>query len=204
MAKIQKVDYEDIPKKASAMREKGKELNTELTSAYKSVKDMHADWYGKRYNSLVKEFNKITSKINDMLKLVITDIPYTLETVANNYSQADQGKNATSAKKESIKKVENINESTDVGMKFVTSNVNTTKTKISKNFKNATTKMNEIETEYNKISWDSEASAAFKSKFKKLKSDIVSSFDDIESSFTKLMNQTVQDIDSAEKSNTVK
>lgn len=203
MAKIQKVDYEKIPKNAQQMRAHGKELNTELTNAYQSVKDMHKDWYGKRYNALVKQFNKLTSQINDMLKIVVTDVPYALETIANNYSQADQGKNATSAKQESIKKITNIEESTDVGMRFVSSSVTSTQSKISKNFKSATEKMNTIEGEFKKISWESEAATAFQSKFNKLKKEIVTSFNDIEKSFTKLMNETKDDIEKAEKSNTV-
>lgn len=204
MAKIQNVDYEAIPKQAKQMRAYGKELNTEITAAYKSVADMHTSWYGKRYNALVKEFNKITSNINELLSLVVTEIPYTLETVANNYSQADRGSNATSATKETPKKITNINISSDVGMKFLTAQVNSVQTSVSKNFKNAKTKMNTIETEYRKIKWNSEASEAFKAKFTKLKKQIITAFDDIDSSFTKLMNQTKDDIQKAESANTVK
>lgn len=204
MAKIQNVDYEAIPKQAKQMRQYGKELNTEITTAYKSVSDMHTSWYGKRYNDLVKEFNKITSNINELLTLVVTDIPYTLETIANNYSQADKGSKATTAVKESPKKITNISISNDVGMKFLTEQVSTVQSNVSKNFQNAKAKMNTIQTEYGKIKWQSEASEAFKTKFTKLKNDITKAFEDIDSSFTKLMNQTKEDIQKTETANTVK
>lgn len=130
MAKIQSVDYLDLPKKAKDMRAKGQKLNTEMTNAYKSIENMHKDWYGKRYNSLVTEFNKLTPQINEMLKLVVTDIPYAIETVANNYSQADRGQNATAAQQTACKKISNIATKNDTGMRFITSSVEGTKNSI--------------------------------------------------------------------------
>ena len=69
MAKIQNVDYERIPGQATQMRSEGQVLNTELKSAYESINLMRNFWYGKRYDSLVKEFNEIKSSIN--LSIVI-------------------------------------------------------------------------------------------------------------------------------------
>ena len=91
----------------------------------------------------------------------------------------------------------------DVGMKFVTSNVESVQKSVSTNFKNAKDQMNKIQAEYTKIKWQSEASEAFKSKFNKLKQNIISSFENIESQFTKLMTQTKNDIEKTEKANTV-
>lgn len=203
MAKIQNVDYEAMPKQAKQMRTYGQQLNTQMTNAYKSIEDMHSSWYGKRYNELVKQFNSLTSKINEMLKLVVTEIPYALETVANNYSEADKGTKATAAQKTAPKKVTTLTIHQDVGMKFVTSNVEAVQKKVSNNFKNAKDQMNKIQTEYSKIKWQSEASEAFKSKFSKLKQNIITSFENIEKQFSSLMNQTKKDIEKTEKANTV-
>ena len=85
MAKIQTVDYEAIPQKASNMRDLGMQLNNELKTAYQSIADMHNSWYGKRYCSLALDFNAMTPSLNEMLNLVVGEIPYALETVANNY-----------------------------------------------------------------------------------------------------------------------
>ena len=204
MAKIMNVDYEAMPNQAKQMRAQGKELNNELVGAYKKISDMHKCWYGKRYNSLVKEFNDVAPKINELLELVVTDIPSALETVANNYSQADKGSNVTSVSKEGPKKITTISQSNDVGMKFLTSEVSNTQKEVSNSFKKSKEKMNTIEAEYGKIKWESEAADAFKAKFKKLKADIVTAFDNIDSQFTKLMEQTKTDIQNAENANTVK
>ncbi len=203
MARIQNVDYMAMPNQAKQMRSLGQQLNTQMTTAYKSIENMHTSWYGIRYNELVKSFNNITTQLNEMLKLVVTDIPYTLETVANNYSQADRGANATSASQTMIQRISNINLSNDVGMKFITSNVADVQKNVLNNFKKAKEYMTKIGTEYNKIKWESEASEAFKSKFQSLKTSITRSFDDIMKDFTKLMNETLDDIQRAEKANTV-
>ena len=203
MAKIMNVDYEAMPNQAKQMRSEGKQLNSEMTKAYKSVGEMHNSWYGKRYNELVKSFNEMIPQINDMLTLVVQEIPYALETIANNYSQADKGANATSASNEAPNKITNLSISNDVGMKFLTSNVSSVQKQISSNFKNAKEQMNKIESAYGKIKWSSEAADAFKAKFTKLKASIVSSFENIETQFTKLITQTQQDIENAEKANTV-
>lgn len=64
--------------------------------------------------------------------------------------------------------------------------------------------MNTIESAYSKIKWQSEASEAFKARFLKLKKNIVDAFDNIESSFSKLMQQTLDDIQATENANRYK
>ena len=204
MPKISNVDYEAIPGQARQMRSYGQDLNTEITNAYKSIENMHNAWYGKRYAELVKGFNKMVTDINELLKLVVEEIPYSLETVANNYSQADQGKNTVSANKTAPKKVTQLDtHSGDVGLKFMSTEVTSVKNSVSANFSNAKAKMNSIESEYNKIKWQSEAATAFRTKFTKLKQKITNSFDEIEKQFTKLMSQAESDMEKTEKANTV-
>lgn len=203
MARIQNVDYEAMAGQAKEMRGYGRQLNNEMTKAYSNVADMHNSWYGKRYNELVKSFNEMIPQLNEMLILVVTEVPYALENIANNYSQADRGQNVTAASNEAPNKLTNLSLSNDVGMKFMTSNVYTTRQNISTNFKNAKDQMDRVESAYSKIQWQSEASEAFKSKFTKLKNDIVTAFENINTQFTKLMQQTEQDIENAEKANNV-
>ena len=203
MANIMNVDYEGIPSIAQQMRSKGEELNTELTTAYQSIADMHNAWYGKRYNELVKSFNNIVPQINEMLQLIVRDVPFALETVANNYSRADRGTNITSANYTAPQKISELTISNDVGMKFKTSAVASIQSKVTTNFKNAEEKMNTIESIYTKIQWQSEASEAFGSRFRELKTQILTAFNDIETHCTQLMNQAQEDIQSAENANTV-
>ena len=203
MAKIMNVDYEAMPGQAGQMRTHGEGLNSEMTTAYRSVADMHNAWYGKRYNELIKSFNELSPKINELLELVVGEIPFALETIANNYAQADMGANVTSANKTAPNRIVELATSNDIGMKFLTSEVTTTKTNVSNNFKKAIEKMNTIETVYNTIQWQSEAADAFKTRFTKLKSEIISAFESIDSQFTTLMEQTLSDIQSTENANTV-
>ena len=204
MANIIKVDYEAIPRQTMSMRTHGKELNAELTNAYKSIEEMHRSWFGQRYNSLVVEFNKIIPSINELLSLVVDEIPFTLDTVANNYALADRGAGVTKAAKELPQKIADINMPSDIGMGFITSEVEAVQQSVSRNFQNARDKMNLIETEYGKITWQSEAADAFKTRFQKLKTEISNSFDNLNTQFTNLMNATKEDMQKTENANTLK
>lgn len=203
MARIQTVDYERMPQQANEMREEAKILNKEMTVAYKGIDDMRKCWYGKRYNELVEAFNQMQPSINKMLELVVTAIPTTLETIANNYSQVDRGQNIVAINDETPNKIENIAESNEVGMRFLTAEVNEVKQKVSTNFTNAKELMDRIENIYSKVVWESEASEAFKSTFTSLKNEIVTSFENTNNTFKKLMEQAEQDTEKAEKANTV-
>lgn len=203
MARIDHVDYEAMPRQAKAMREYALELNSELRAAYTNIGEMYNSWYGVRYNELVKDFNELIPQINDLLKLVVTEIPFAVETVANNYAQADKGQNVTSAEETSANNIENLPITNDVGMRFMTSDVANTQRNVSAKFDSSKELMNKIESEYNRVDWQSEASESFKARFEKLKNDILSAFDNINNEFSKLMTQTQEDIENTEKSNTV-
>ena len=202
MAKIDHVDYEAMPRQAKAMREYALELNNELRTAYSNVGEMHNSWYGVRYNELVKDFNELIPQVNDLLKLVVTEIPFAVETIANNYAQADKGQNVTSAEETSANNIENLPITNDVGMRFMTAEVANTQRSVSEKFDASKELMNKIEAEYNRVEWQSEASESFKARFNKLKNDILMAFDNINNEFSKLMTQTQQDIETTEKANT--
>lgn len=203
MAKIDHVDYEAMPRQAKAMREYALELNNELRTAYSNVGEMHNSWYGVRYNELVKDFNELIPQVNDLLKLVVTEIPFAVETIANNYAQADKGQNVTSAEETSANNIENLPITNDVGMRFMTAEVANTQRSVSEKFDASKELMNKIEAEYNRVEWQSEASESFKARFNKLKNDILMAFDNINNEFSKLMTKTQQDIETTEKANTV-
>ena len=203
MAKIDHVDYEAMPRQAKAMREYALELNNELRTAYSNVGEMHNSWYGVRYNELVKDFNELIPQVNDLLKLVVTEIPFAVETIANNYAQADKGQNVTSAEETSANNIENLPITNDVGMRFMTAEVANTQRSVSEKFDASKELMDKIEAEYNRVEWQSEASESFKARFNKLKNDILMAFDNINNEFSKLMTQTQQDIETTEKANTV-
>ena len=198
MARLMEVDYEAIPAIAKRIRVLGQDLNNEVSTAYTNISNMHSSWYGKRYNELVTLFNNLIPQINDILSLAVQEIPFALETVANNYSQADTGTNVVGAERSDVKKITNLTVPSDVGMKFISAEVSNIKDTVSTNFKNAKGKMDEIESTYDQITWQSEASDAFRAKFTKLKQQIASSFEQIDVQFSKLMTEALDDVQNVE------
>ena len=203
MAKIEKVDYGDLYTQAENILVYGKDLNLILERIYSNIESMHANWYGQRYNTLLKEFNDMLPQINSLLVLVVGELPFALKTIANNYSNADIGEDVKSASKETPKDIADISIPNDVGMKFISTDVETTRTTISSDFGSAKEKMEKIQGVVNNLLWESDASATFAKKFSSIKTNIVASFENINSSFEKLMKQAQQDIQLAEKANTV-
>jgi len=203
MAKIQSVDYMAMPQQAREMRIHGKDINTQITAAYQVIRDMHKAWYGKRYNALVGEFNKIIPNLNALLQLVVGDIPFALLTVANNYAMADRGGKIVGASQEAPTKITEISASNEEGMRFMEEDVTNAKAAVTKYLQNAVDLMNNIDTDYKKITWQSEAADAFRNQFTTLKNNIVKSFMEIRTSFSNLMEQTQADIHTTENANTV-
>ena len=203
MAKILNVDYEQMPVKAGKMRETGVALNTELTSAYTSIANMHSSWYGRRYNDLVATFNEFAPVVNNMLTLVVKTVPFALENVANNYSQADRGENVRAAVETEPNRIQELATHSDVGMRFLTSEVANVQASVQKNFQTALEKLEAIQGIFNEIQWESEAATAFKAEFSSLKNQISSGIAKINSEFKSLMDQAQTDIQNAESANTV-
>lgn len=203
MSRIETVDYNDLAIKAKDIRNHAKELNEEFTKIYQAITEMHQAWYGIRYNELAKDFNELAPAVDEMLKITYGDIPFALETVANNFSQADTGSNTTSAQLTQETKMPNVPTPSDVGMRFMEVQVKETKTKVVQGFRTANEKMQEIENTYNKVTWVSESAEAFRAKFTKLKEQITKEIDEINAQYDKLMEQTIEDIRVTEEKNTV-
>lgn len=203
MAKIEVVDYKDLGQKAKQIRTQAQDLNKELLSAYQHIIDMHKSWYGKRYNDLAKDFNNLAPTINEMLKLTVSEIPFALERIANNFSKVNEGAKTTSAQQTSIKKMTNVPRPNDIGMRFITKDVNQIKKFVEDNFKKAVIKMDTIESIFYKITWKSESADAFRARFNKLKKQITNELNKINTQFAKLMQQALDDMQTTEKNNTV-
>lgn len=202
MANVIESDYQGIQRTAENIRTMGEDLNREIAKAYQSVAEMHSSWYGIRYNTLVKDFNNLIPQINRMLELVVVQIPNTLDQIAQNYSRMDT--QPLSAKTRStLQKISDLSISNDVGMRFLTGEVSEIQTKVSNNFKNSTNKMNEIESACGSMNWRSEAATAFTNEFKRIKNQISTEFENINTQFVKLMNQAIEDMEATEKANTV-
>lgn len=204
MAKIENVDYEKLPGYAKQVRTKGEELTKKVGETYKEVEAMSKSWYGTRYNELVKAFNGMKASLASMQELIQTSIPVAMETVANNYSMADKGSKVVSVNNTKPRVIPDIPQNKTPGMRFMTESVQQSKTKVSNNFKQMKDIIAQAEAVINSAPWKSQAEASFKANFKTLKNKLNTQFDQIMKDFNSSMTATINDIQSAENSNTVK
>ncbi len=197
------VQYEQIPNIVRRMRTQGQSLNTEFSNAYKSIIAMNQDWYGKRYEALAKGFIDMKQSIDNMLKIVVTELPKSLEDVANNYSQYDSGNNICTPQSTSIIPMPSISIDSKSGVRFILSGVQTTQKNVGQNFTKAVGFMNDIQKTFATITWESESANTFKKKFDELHRKVKKSIEDITDAFDKNMKSAINDIKEAERANTV-
>lgn len=202
MASISEVNYEEIPGKANEIQQQGTQLNAELSSAWNSVNELRSTWHGLRYNTLISYFNNITDSVNQLLKLVICEIPETLGTVARNYAAAD-GSSVAAVGAGSVTMIETLSDSDTSTMAYNSGNASDVQSAVNGNISNAEDYMNSIESIFTGINWQSEASEIFRQKFASLKSQIVDALTNINTQFTNLMQAAQSDIEGAESANTV-
>ena len=200
---IEEVDYNGFPRIAKDMREIAIKLNKQVNMAYSTVGVMQKSWYGPRYDDLVKIFNKMIPNFENILKLTVTDFPYTLELVANNYSTVDIGRKVTTAEKTAIQKIEKIAPSGKTTFRFLEENVITHQNNIYKDFEKILGFINDIEASYKKLNWVSASAKEFEMKFTRLKNDITNNVEDTKKQFKNLMDQAIADVARAEKANNV-
>lgn len=197
------VDYKRMPKQAQQMREQGIELNNELIKVYDNVDKMRKNWYGERYNELLKFFNALIPQINDMTKLVVDGFPSTLESISNNYSGADKGNTVTSVNTGMAKQIQKITDSPITTFGFNTIIVRDVQNQVKTGFTKSIDKMNQIESIYKGIDWNSDSANNFRNKFTKLKTEIIQAFNEINKQFKELMDKAVEDVEKSEKSSDV-
>lgn len=205
MAKIEVVDYNDMAQKAKKMRTDAQDLNKEFLLAYQHIIDMHKSWYGVRYNELAKSFNEnLAPTIHEMLKLTVTEVPFTLERVANNYSRVAERSKVTSEQETEYKKMTQIPRPIEVGTRFMTQEVENAKKSVEDNFERAKTKMNQIQDVFNRITWRSEAADSFRENFTRLKKQITENISQIMIQFRDCMQKALDDYEAAERANNIK
>lgn len=204
MAHIGNVDYMSIPGKTDQMRGVGRELNEKIQSIYDEIKELHEFWYGERYNRLVEGFNKICPTLNNIVKLIYTELPSSLDTIANNYSKLDRGMSIRAVNEELPKAIGELPIIANDGkFRFISNNVADTKQDVEAKINKAIELINEFENIYRAIDWESDAATAYKTVFEKLKEEVVTSLNNLKKEFTELMAQAEQDAKLTENTNTV-
>lgn len=199
-----KVDYESIPNQTNSIRNTALEINDRILNVYKQVAEIHIYWYGKRYNELVTKFNELVSKFNEFLKVIVSEIPYMFDKIANNFSGIDIQQNVATARKEEYRSIQEIPIFNDVGMRYLQEKVDPYQTEIISDFRSAKELMDLMEKEVEKIIVQCDGADEFRRQFRKLVSSFKQVLEDVESQFVELMNKDRAQIEEAEKLNTIK
>ena len=204
MANIGNVDYMSIPAKTDQMRGVGRELNEKMQNMYDKIRELHEFWYGERYNRLVEGFNKIRPSVNNIVELIFTKLPSSLDIIANNYSKLDRSMNIRTVSEEKPRIIEELPIMDDTGkFRFISNSVADVKQDVEAKISKAIELIDEFENVYRKIECESDAATSYKSVFARLKEEVVTSLNNLKKDFTELMLQAEQDAKLTEDTNTV-
>ncbi len=199
-----RIDYESIPNQANKIRNTALEINDRILDVYKQVADMHAHWYGKRYNELVSKFNELAPQFNKFLEVIVSQIPYMFDAIANDFSGIDIQQNVATARKKGYKSIQEIQIFNDVGMRYLQSEVDPYQTEIVSDFRSAKELMDSMQKTVEQIILQCDGADEFRSQFRNLVSSFKQVLDNVESQFVELMNKDRAQIEKAEKLNTTK
>ena len=199
------VKYEQLPGKIKSLQTAGQNLQKKFQEAYDGAKEMNKAWDGKRYTEVAKAFNNMIPNINKLVKLLVTDVPDNLGTVAKNFAKF----NGTSVSyiSQSAKTIAQIPNGNATGMKFVESNVSSCKTKINNAFSSAEKILNsDAQSAVNGILgvWSGNDANSFKNSFSTLKNNIVTQIQEIKKAVDSNIAAAISDAKSVESSNTFK
>ena len=199
-----KNDYNSMSKLAQEIRDEGKLINNSLITAYNEVKSMYdaSEWRGISYNELVGDFQKISPDLEEILKIVVQNVPYALETVANNYSVADSGSKVKPAVNEPPKKLPTLILGQTKYMQYEEGKIATRADKICKELDSVINRIDSIDAKFGKIQWEGIAADAFKVKFKNLKNKTKSALESIRKQFKQIIDTRKENMRRTEKANT--
>ena len=184
-----KIDYENMPNQSNSIRGQAIEINNKLLAIYRKISEMHICWYGKRYNELVTKFNELAPQLNLFLEAIVGEVPYMFEEIANTVSDVDIKQNVAVPQKESIQKIQALQVYDDVGMRYISKEVEDI--------------MQEIDRTVDQIKLECDGSEEFRRQFVRLSDAFQYTIGNVESQFSKLMQQDRELMEETERKNNV-
>ena len=121
-----------------------------------------------------------------------------METIANDYSKLESGMDSTSAVNIPPIRIQLLDIKNDVGMRFISSEVITIHESIKQDFEAVVNGLNEYQTLFSQIEWNSETAIVYRSKFDRIKASFINQIDDINAKFDAIIIQTEEDVENAE------
>ena len=196
-----KIEYEGFPAEAREIREKASEVNDKICGIYKMFEEMNRSWRGKRYNDLAKQCNGVIGYFDKLLQLVVTQLPFELETVANNYSLADSGSKIVGMPEQrAVKKITQVPTPDPIDVYISIKDVEDYRTNIGMAFDNVNAMINQIDTRVKHLKWEGQAAGNYKAEINNLKDQIQKSVTEIRKAFSTKMNEAMEDMKLAETS----
>lgn len=195
------IDYENIPAQSKNIRGLAREINNKLLSVYGKIAEMHVCWYGKRYNELVTNFNELVPQFNQFVDVIVGEVPYMFEKIANSISDVDVKYNVAVPQRESVQKIQLLPVIDDVGMRYISAEVDEINTNVVKLLQDAEDTMEGIKRIVEQINIDCDGSAEFKNQFSRLSDAFQYTINNVEKQFSELMKQDKELIETAEKKN---
>lgn len=196
-----KIDYENVPAQSKNIRNGAIEVNNKLLESYRKIAEMHVCWYGKRYNELVTYFNELVPQLNQFLNVIVGEVPYMFEKIANTISDVDIQQNVAVPQKESIQKLEALPLIGDVGMRYISKEVDEISNEIMQLLQAAEDSMESVKRTVDNVELECEGSAEFKNEFTTLNNAFEYVINNIKTQFTKLMQADRELMEKAEKEN---
>ena len=196
-----KIDYENVPAQSKNIRNGAIEVNNKLLESYRKIAEMHVCWYGKRYNELVTYFNELVPQLNQFLNVIVGEVPYMFEKIANTISDVDIQQNVAVPQKESIQKLEALPLIDDVGMRYISKEVDEISNEIMQLLQAAEDSMESVKRTVDNVESECEGSAEFKNEFTTLNNAFEYVINNIKTQFTKLMQADRELMEKAEKEN---
>ena len=160
-------------------------------------------WYGKRYNELVTKFNELAPQLNLFLEAIVGEVPYMFEEIANTVSDVDIKQNVAVPQKESIQKIQALQVYDDVGMRYISKEVEEINNDIMKIFQEIEDIMQEIDRTVDQIKLECDGSEEFRRQFVRLSDAFQYTIGNVESQFSKLMQQDRELMEETERKNNV-
>ena len=195
------IDYENIPAQSKNIRGLAREINNKLLNVYGKIAEMHVCWYGKRYNELVTNFNELVPQFNQFVDVIVGEVPYMFEKIANSISDVDVKYNVAVPQRESVQKIQLLPVIDDVGMRYISAEVDEINTNVVKLLQDAEDTMEGIKRIVEQINIDCDGSAEFKNQFSRLSDAFQYTINNVEKQFSELMKQDKELMETAEKKN---
>lgn len=195
------IDYENIPAQSKNIRGLAREINNKLLNVYGKIAEMHVCWYGKRYNELVTNFNELVPQFNQFVDVIVGEVPYMFEKIANSISDVDVKYNVAVPQRESVQKIQLLPVIDDVGMRYISAEVDEINTNVVKLLQDAEDTMEGIKRIVEQINIDCDGSAEFKNQFSRLSDAFQYTINNVEKQFSELMKQDKELIETAERKN---